>query len=157
MRGRTITFRFLTGRPRRSFWPPPNPKSLTIASQHADMAAKSYIVLCRHGQRAPGKKLLASDHATWLPLALPHTSPSLADLFIRYPVLSHVKNDTPHDQQRFPFGSITEYGTRYVQDVGARLGTEFPQIAAILREEHSNNLNGQVQVYATNYRRTQVR
>lgn len=119
-------------------------------------AAKSYIVLCRHGQRVPGKKLRDCDPDRWLPYSLAHSDLSLSGLFDKFPVFSHVYNGVPHDQQKHPFGSLTRHGAQFATTKGAELGERFPLIPSILASARSNPFNSSVQVHATNYRRTQV-
>lgn len=109
--------------------------------------SKSYVVLCRHGQRAPGRLLDPGDVKRWEPWAIRHNGSSLPPSVHRhFPVFSHTCNSLPHDELHHPFGSLTSLGAVTMRSTGRKLAMRFPDLMGA----------SHYVACATNYRRTQM-
>jgi hypothetical protein len=106
-----------------------------------------YVILHRHGHRAPEKNIFqsTSEIDLWTSFLPPK---DLIDQFNeRFPLHIHEKNQKPQfDVKTRPFGCITNKGVQHLQSIGTQLGQVFPEL---------NGLKN-ARVYATNYQRTQV-
>jgi hypothetical protein len=142
---------------------------------------KSFVVLCRHGQRAPGKCLP-------LPLVVPATDgpqvaseqfwhkavfdlvaaasgssvascPASADttryyrqhISVKFPIFKDLCSP-PSDLCHFPFGALTHKGIEHMQQQGKKLAQNFPELISTMETPSL----GTTKVFATNYYRTQV-
>lgn len=107
-----------------------------------------YVVLHRHGHRAPEKNLFKlNDNETQLWLSLLPRQETLQELSATYPIRIHENNPRPQfDVATKPFGCITSKGVDHLKSVGKRLKDTFPDLHNIRNAK----------VYATNYQRTQV-
>jgi hypothetical protein len=106
-----------------------------------------YVLLHRHGHRAPERNIFQSTSEIDLWSSLLPLNEFINTLSERYPLLIHEKNQKPQfDVKTRPFGCITQKGVHHLHSIGQSLGQTFPYLKNI-----SN-----ARVYATNYQRTQV-
>lgn len=104
-----------------------------------------YVLLHRHGHRAPIRNLFdANELQFWLNL-LPETK-RLEYLSNSYPVQFHFHNISPIDLKYKPLSCLTDIGINHMMNVGNKTNELFPLI------KQSNNFK----VFSTNYHRTQV-
>jgi hypothetical protein len=106
-----------------------------------------YVILHRHGHRAPEKNIFQSTSEIDLWTSFLPSQESIDKFNDRFPLRIHEKNQKPQfDVKTRPFGCITSKGVQHLQSIGSKLGKMFP------------GLNGvkNARVYATNYQRTQV-
>mmetsp|Transcript_29569 Transcript_29569/g.49947 ORF Transcript_29569/g.49947 Transcript_29569/m.49947 type:complete len:459 (-) Transcript_29569:211-1587(-) len=118
----------------------------------------SYVIFHRHGQRAPTKNIYEASHTvphhaphlplaeadTWQELlASPHELESLQEL---YPVDRHPDRGLQTDLNTKPFGCITSSGLENLEHQGRETLRAFPALGRAQSLE----------VYSTNYQRTQV-
>ncbi len=107
-----------------------------------------YVILHRHGHRAPEKNLFKNsikEIELWSSL-LP-SSEYLLELSSCYPLEIDERNQKPQfDIKTKPFGCITEKGVHHLYSIGKEIKENFP----LLKEVKD------MKVYATNYQRTQV-
>eukprot|EP01031_Cornospumella_fuschlensis_P043774 gene43774-53532_t len=110
--------------------------------------SKAYVVLCRHGKRAPGRLLDSGDIERWAPITFKFNEVSaLEDLHAQFPVYSQTINSRPHDELHHPFGSLTSMGAIGMRSIGQKLALRFPDL---LEDKY------QYVAHSTNYRRTQL-
>ena len=107
-----------------------------------------YVILHRHGHRAPEKNLFKLNNneielwESFLPSKL-----LLEELSKKFPIkILHNKIEIPIDLQTKPFGCLTYKGINHLKDVGINLKNSFPLLKNIFN----------IKIYATNYQRTQV-
>lgn len=141
----------------------------------ASKPLRRLIVFHRHGQRAPAKDLSKDspfvgdlgERDLWLPLMFPRnrfncvdgygvdSSVSYEQLQTLFPVVYYGKNGcegqsvrTQSDRESFPFGCLTQLGAERMLSVGRSLRRN------ISTESEAEAC--QVEVWSTNYLRTQV-
>lgn len=106
-----------------------------------------YVILHRHGHRAPEKNIFQSISEIDLWTSLLPPGDLLEEYQERFPLLIHEHNQKPpFDVKTKPFGCITSKGVQHLQSIGMRLGEIFPPLIGLKN----------ARVYATNYQRTQV-
>lgn len=106
-----------------------------------------YVILHRHGHRAPEKNIFQSKSEIELWSSFLPSESYIHQLIDRFPVHIHENNQRPQfDVKTRPFGCITQKGVSHLHSVGQSLGTIFPNLKGIKN----------ARVYATNYQRTQV-
>jgi hypothetical protein len=105
----------------------------------------TYSIFHRHGHRAASDNLFSNDKTDWShKVCHPQDTEHLNSQF---PVVNF--NLATEDNATFPFGAITKFGAAYMKDIGRNLALKFPLLKSLS--------GSKVNVYSTNYRRTQVR
>lgn len=106
-----------------------------------------YVILHRHGHRAPEKNIFHSNSEIELWKSFLPAENYLNQLLERFPIHIHENNQKPpFDVKTRPFGCLTVKGVNHLQSVGKNLGSVFPKLKGVKN----------ARVYATNYQRTQV-
>jgi len=118
---------------------------------------KRYLLLNRHGHRAPAKNVFrGKDHSPAMAVEEDRRWESHmidrkanANLDTHFPV-QNIYEQTK-DERTYPYGCLTICGKNHMKQVGARLADHFPQ----LKELDPAN-PGEIVCVATNYMRTQI-
>ena len=105
-----------------------------------------YVFFHRHGHRAPAKNIFSSAAESkiwesWLP-----DETALQNLSSKYPVMLHESITSQPDCKSKPFGYITKPGMEHLRMKGRTTRDSFSCLNDI----------ASIDVYSTNYRRTQV-
>lgn len=112
------------------------------------------IVFHRHGHRAPAHNVQAAGQATADEVALwSQLLPSqarFAELNQQFPVSNHAANPQPRDLASHPFGILTNKGLHHLESVGQATARRFRSTPALKAP------GAHLEVYATNYQRTQA-
>ena len=104
-----------------------------------------YVVLHRHGHRAPIRNLFDKHELELWCNLLPSTA-QLDLLSKKYPIQSHIDNTSPFDLKHKPLSCLTEIGMNHMINIGQKTQQLFPLMNQSLK----------FQVFSTNYHRTQV-
>jgi hypothetical protein len=104
-----------------------------------------YVVLHRHGHRAPIRNLFEKNEIDLWCNLLP-SSERLQQLSKSYPIQSHSGNVPPIDLKYKPLSCLTDLGVNHMISVGKKTNELFPLM----------NQSAKFQVFSTNYHRTQV-
>jgi hypothetical protein len=106
-----------------------------------------YVILHRHGHRAPERNIFQTTSEIDLWTSLLPSNELITSLQEQYPLRINEKNQKPQfDVKTRPFGCITQKGVSHLQSIGRNLCETFPSLKGIKN----------ARVYATNYQRTQV-
>lgn len=106
------------------------------------------VVFHRHGHRAPARAIVPlSRHDDEINLwtSLTKAEEIHSDLCRRFPILND-SNSIPNDIKTAPFGLITRKGLLSLQQLGRNIARRFPHLTTTRK----------LQVFATNYQRTQA-
>lgn len=123
-----------------------NSPQVAMVSAVQKLSSTSLIVFHRHGHRATGKGIFATDIAEWSERVCRFGEDKKLDY--RFPVINYNVDTKPVDKNSYPFGAISKIGASHMQNVGKSLLETFPCL--------HNLTTLRTKVHSTNYQRTQV-
>ena len=106
------------------------------------------VVFHRHGHRAPARAIVPvvrHDDEIKLWKSLTKAEEIHGEICRRFPILND-NNSTPNDIKTAPFGLITQKGLLSLEQLGKNIARRFPHLTTTTK----------LQVFATNYQRTQA-